>query len=377
MPSSVFRSLFTSLFIFAGKPYILFFRNFEPLRLLRRFILSAVLVFLRLLTSIFAVKGYNEFPIRSIKSESSRAAAVDGRGREPAIARALAQILSIVTDIPVSSRKYEGARSLAEKFIDENVSYESNLLTEVNCDVLSAAFCLTLKQLESALIVRNRQVDPAIGIPGGGSSTTDHYQRFRRVIGAAGFYWDLMLRGRRSGDALRRLELSAEKLAAELLWLAHKMTACGCAQEALCKWASAQHLARVSLSAEPRLQDALVKVSAFLLDQAMKMWEEADEESMKCELRETNMNVMVSWLPLLCRASNGTDTPVLSVSRRAEVERTLEQMINTLEEEEQERVLSLWLHHFTYCSSSDWPNLHSSYSRWFSASRASFLCSLN
>ncbi|KAL4272468.1 hypothetical protein GQ457_01G047770 [Hibiscus cannabinus] len=46
-----------------------------------------------------------------------------------------------------------------------------------------------------------------------------------------------------------------------------------------------------------------------------------------------------------------------------------EETVETLEHEEQEQVLSLWLHHFAYYPSSDWPNLHASYSRWCTDSR--------
>lgn len=66
----------------------------------------------------------------------------------------------------------------------------------------------------------------------------------------------------------------------------------------------------------------------------------------------------------------GTDTPVLSVSERAELERILDDIIDSLEhKQDQEKVLALWLHHFTYCPSSDWPNLHACYTRWYTASR--------
>lgn len=54
---------------------------------------------------------------------------------------------------------------------------------------------------------------------------------------------------------------SSEKLAAELLWLAQKMEACGTSEEAVGLWASASNLAWLSLYAEPRLQGSLVKVS--------------------------------------------------------------------------------------------------------------------
>ncbi|CAH9084682.1 unnamed protein product [Cuscuta epithymum] len=378
MDSTVFRSLLTSLLLYADKPFTCFSDKYKPLRLIRGFVVSAVLIFLRLLPSVFPIKSFiSEFQSR--KAGNSRHAVVGGGGREAAIARALTQLSSIVTDIPVSSRKYEVVRSLAEKFIDENNSYKDDVLRGVNRTVLTSAFRRTLKQLESAVIERSRQVDQEeVGTPDmDGGVAEDHYGGFRRGIRAARFYWNLVCRRRSSKDSLSRSEVSAEKLAAELLWLAQKMTACGCAEEALRNWSSAQHLAWLSVSAEPRLQGALIRVSAFLLEQARETWKKAVEETMRHELRRTNLNVLVSWLPLLCRGSNGTDTPVLSIDKRAEVEKTLEELINTLEEQEQEKVLSLWLHHFTRCSSSDWPNLHHSYTHWFTASRTSLLCSLN
>ena len=110
--------------------------------------------------------------------------------------------------------------------------------------------------------------------------------------------------------------------------------------------------------------------SAFLFKQAKELGLEETEEGQREQERQTMMKMMMSWLPLLCRASNGSDAPVLRVRERAELERILEEMIERLEhEEEQEQVLSLWLHHFTCSPSSDWPNLHASYARWCTASR--------
>ncbi|XP_019171578.1 PREDICTED: uncharacterized protein LOC109167108 [Ipomoea nil] len=378
MAFSVLKTLLTSLFFYADKPLIVFVDKCKHLQFIRCFLVSAFLFFLRLLPSLFP--SFNASPFQSYKFcfNSKRGEALcpvaDGGGGEPGIARALTQVLSIVTDIPVSSRKYEVVRSLAERLIDDNLLDGNKALQEVNRTVLAAAFCRTLKQLESAVIDHGGS-HVVTGTPdGGGSVIDDYYRGLRRVVRAAKFYGDLVRRRLSARDELSRSEVSAEKLAAELLWLVQKMTACGCSEDALRRWSSAQHLARLSLSAEPRLQGALVKVSAFLLDQARQLWKEADEESMKYdELRQTNMNMLVSWLPLLCRASNGTDTPVLSINKRAELERTLELIINTLDEEEQEKVLSLWLQHFTYCPSSDWPNLHDIYTRWCTASRTSLL----
>lgn len=119
---------------------------------------------------------------------------------------------------------------------------------------------------------------------------------------------------------------------------------------------------------------------AFLLKQAGETVEGGESckgkrRIMKEEVRgEVKMKMLMSWLPLLCVASNGTDAPVLSMNERGEVERVLEEMIETIDEEDdKERVLSLWLHHFTYSPSSDWPNLHGAFTRWCMASRRSLL----
>lgn len=257
-----------------------------------------------------------------------------------------------MTNIPVSSRKYETVRSLAERIIEENLLEGSELLRRINCTALSSAFDHTLSQLESAVLHQ-----------GGPSEDTGFGAG--RVMRAVKYCGD-MAWGRFGANGVGE---SGEKLSAEALWLAQKMAACGCVDEAVWKWGSAKRLAWLALSAEPRVQCSLVKVSAFLFKHAK------DLEEKKEQHRRTKLRMLISWLPLLCCASNGTDTPVMTMSEKTELERVLEDIIDTLdeEEEEQEKVLSLWLHHFTYCSSSDWPNLHACYSRWCAASRKRLL----
>lgn len=107
-----------------------------------------------------------------------------------------------------------------------------------------------------------------------------------------------------------------------------------------------------------------------MFKQVKEMGKEEEDEIKKVKQRQINMKMLMSWLPLLCRGCNGTDTPVLNISERAELEKVLEEVIEKLEkEDEQEKVLSLWLYHFTYDSSSDWPNLLASYTRWCTTSR--------
>ncbi|CAN4107970.1 unnamed protein product [Withania somnifera] len=349
----ILRNMLTSAFIFADKPFILLAERYKLLETLRYFLISAFLFFLRLLPSLFP----------SLNPSGENYA-------ESGISRALTQLLSIVNDIPVSSRKYEVVRSLAERLIDENLLEGNEALREVNCAALSAAFTQTLSQLEATMVAEDGVGGGGV-LSGGGRHGGDYIGKLSRGLRTIKYYSDVVWQSGRARSQVSQIGCSAEKLAAELLWLAQKMTACGCVDEAVYMWASASHVAWLSLSAEPRLQGSLVKVSAFLFKQSREIGKDVeDEESTKEHLRRTNMNMLMSWLPLLCRASNGTDTPVLSISERAELERILEQIIGTLEqEEEQEKVLSLWLHHFTYCPTSDWPNLHDCYTRWCTASR--------
>lgn len=112
------------------------------------------------------------------------------------------------------------------------------------------------------------------------------------------------------------------------------------------------------------------ETAAFLFKQAKDMNQDSFDETQTEHQRQTRMKMLITWVPFLCRSSNGTDAPILTLAEKVEVEKVLEEMIEMLEkEDEQEQVLSQWLHHFMYCPSSDWPNLQSSYSRWCTASR--------
>ncbi|KAI6701646.1 hypothetical protein NL676_015970 [Syzygium grande] len=375
------RNLVTSAFVFADNSFLSLAEKYRLLELLRYLLLSSFLFFLRLLPSLFPsagpafLDGYA--PLEPPKSSAAAGGAPAPSGAcDSGIARALSQLLVIVNNVPVSSRKYEAVRSLAERLIDENQREGAEALLEVNRTVLSAAFSRTLNQLEAAMMERERQRGCVAGGDGDGdgSATVSVEYRKNRVLRAIRSVRDVARRGRvwwSSEEPTRtRLGSSAEKLAAELVWLAQKLAACGCAEDAVRRWASASNLAWLAISAEPRLQGSLVKVSAFLFKQAKNMGLDEIDESKKEQQRQTRMNMLMSWLPLLCRASNGTDVPVLSLSERAELERVLEETIEMLgQEEEQEQVLSQWLHHFMYCPSSDWPNLHASFTRWCTASR--------
>lgn len=383
IPPLLIRNLISSIFIFADKSLLNLSQKSKLLQLIRCVLVTSFLFFLRLLPPLNPSdddvpyrKGRNkkssniheyEFQIPSSAAVATANTGDSGGSAGSAIGRALSQLLSLMNDIPVSSRKYQVVRSLAETLIEDNHKEGAEALRQVNRTVLSAAFSRTLGQLEAAAALEQQVRGGGDGSDLVGLVRPAEY-RLSRVLRAVRSIGDVAWLGAARASGSRS---SAEKLAAEVLWLAEKLAACGYGDEAVVRWASASNLAWLSVSVEPSLQASLVKVSALLFKHAKDMgMDAADDDESKEQQKQRKMQMLMSWLPLLCRASNGTDVPVLSIRERAELERVLEDTIEMLEkEEDQEKVLSLWLHHFTYCSSSDWPNLHASYSRWCNASR--------
>ncbi|XVE49538.1 hypothetical protein DITRI_Ditri01bG0090700 [Diplodiscus trichospermus] len=372
--SILLRNLVTSLFIFADKFLFNLAEKYKLLKTIRYLLITSFLFFLRLFPSLLPSnlpsQQAHHYTFKSSQNDSYVAASGVG---DSGLARALSQLLSSVNDIPVSSRKYEIVRSLAESLIEENNRGHIEVLREINRTVLCDAFSRTICRLEAAMAELDQ--DRVCHDGAGPAPVQYRLNRILRVVRSVGDgVWCMVGRGR---EDVNRSGNSAEKLAAELHWLALKLAACGFKEEAVERWASASNLAWLSNFAEPRLQGSLVKVSAFLFKQTKDIGMEAEEtdKGNKKSFRQTEMKMLTSWLPLLCRASNGTDVPVLSTSERAELEKVLEEGIEKLEQEEQEQVLSLWLQHFTYCPSSDWPNLLASYARWCTTSRK--LCFLH
>ncbi|KAL5992442.1 hypothetical protein ACLOJK_013360 [Asimina triloba] len=484
--------------------------------------LYSIFFFLRILLSRFPPpSSYSSAAARLKNPESQPAQICDS-----AIARALSQMLAIMNSIHVGSRKYELVRALAERVMDENVREGS---ADINRVVLSSAFSRTMGRLEEAISARG----VAVRSRGGSRELVKLADgQVSRALGAVRKLW--VMAGPGAGEGSREGDggegaFSAEKLAAELLWLAQKMAESGAAEEAVYRWGSASGLAAMAIGAEPRLQGALVKVSgerticevnranfgrvserltrpfaplecvtefgafyegkdsqketvnlarptlgiprnllvgqphhiwddwphhiwddclcffirekpfcipfpctrlhldfgftasftwinapavstrwairpnttasyqfgtalswvergeldsSFLFKQAKDMEELAakredyssGEPTAAASGRGKKMNMLTSWLPLLCHASNGTDSPVLSSIEKAEMEKVIEEIIEEgLSSSQQEQVLALWLHHFTACSYSDWPNLQACYARWYAASRRTLL----
>lgn len=258
----LFRNLLTSIFVYAHKSLSLF-HNYKILHLLNSLLVSSFLFFLSLLPSLFSsLHSHAYSPLNPTTSDDtfSPFAASAARGGGSGASRALSQLLLLMNDIPVSSRKYEVVRSLAEKLIDGNLLERSPALREVNCAVLAVAFATSLSQLEAAM-AEQEQGRRSGGDGESDSSSYAYNNGARRLLRGVKNYGVAAWRYAKPRSEWSRSGRSAEKLAAELLWLAQKMAASGCAEEAVCKWASAADLAWLALSTEPRLQGSLVKVS--------------------------------------------------------------------------------------------------------------------
>ncbi|XP_043719510.1 uncharacterized protein LOC122667317 [Telopea speciosissima] len=354
MAPLLLREFVTSVFISADKSLVNLSERYKLLQILHALLVYTFFLFLRflpfLIPSVLTPPLLSENSIlksSSVQSKSSTTTIPQtftpnkGVGGS-SIARALSQLLSLMNEIPVNSRKYEVVRSLVDKLIDENLLCKGcEFLKEVNRVALSAAFSRTLIQLEDAMSKQERRGR----VSGDGGSVSGSWSG----PGPFSYRVSRVLRALRSfGEGARYVFAcdgggSAEKWGVELLWLAQKMAVCGCVEEAEWRWGMASSLARLSLTAEPRLQGSLVKVSAFLFKQIKGMRKEIGDENSEAEQhRESKMKMLTTWLPLLCRGSNGVDAPVLSIREREELERELEEIIETLgQEEEKEKVLSL------------------------------------
>lgn len=280
---SLVRNIISSAFMYADSSLLSLAQKHRLLQLCRSIILTSFLLVLRTLPSLFPsldaieadflknpsknadknnyyyVQSPDDGDVETIKTASLSFAGESG------IARALSQLLSIANEIPVSSRKYEVVRSLAEKIIDDNQREGAPPLLKVNRTVLSVAFARTLCQLEAAIEERTLEATMAAAEASRQVVQVDfRFARLMWVVRALGEFARAKVGkfvGATGTGPPKRLGASAEKLMGELYWLAHKMAACGFAEEALWRWASADNLARLGITAEPRLQCCLVRIS--------------------------------------------------------------------------------------------------------------------
>ncbi|CAH2043554.1 unnamed protein product [Thlaspi arvense] len=247
------RNIIIAVVVFADESLLQIPGNSKLLEKLRLFLVSCFVFFLRSLPSAVPFANPNSISTRAFKfTTDKKMLEISDCPSESGIGRAIWQLLSAMNEIPVNSRKYEVVRSLAERLIDENHGENSTALFDLNRRVLNASFRRTLARLEAA-VERNRR------------DTGEPVRRgLNRVVMAAVRAVGDGFPGWGGEEAAEQSSETAEKLAAELLWLAEKMSVYGYGDEAVEKWASASNLARLALWPEPRLQCSMVQISGNL-----------------------------------------------------------------------------------------------------------------
>ncbi|CAN6274383.1 unnamed protein product [Urochloa humidicola] len=216
----------------------------RALTVLRRLLLLATQAFISLffifLSALFPAPPPPPYPPTLPRIEPTGSPASD-----TCAGRALAHVLSVASRLPVSSRKYELVRGLAERLLDDNARDGGARVAAVSRAALAGAFARTLRQLESAAA--------------GGEWPPGVELAVRAVRTGMRWWW-------RPAAAAAADEgfggPAAEKLAAELLWLGQKMAECGAAREAVVQFGDAARLGSRALVADPALQVSLLRLAA-------------------------------------------------------------------------------------------------------------------
>lgn len=299
----------------------------------------------------------------------------DRRCRVPAVSqnpigRALSHVLTLVNDVPSSSSKYAFLQDLTDRVVEEN-KVEGVKYDAINQAALQKGFARTINLLGQSLESR-RQHYSFFGrlvshLPSGGIFPISTFPRplanIQTLIAHILPPFNSWTPGHIRNEAVLLANLSdpdtAVKFARELLWIAEKLQGCSGTEVAAQQWSSESSLAELALCASPRVQMYLVRLSALLCKDLLGNTKFP---------RETCLQLVLTWLPLLCNANHGGDGPIFSSQEKENAERELERLVSALPEMDQEQVLSTWLQAYAM-SQSDWPNLINCFHTWCLASR--------
>ncbi|GMJ12997.1 hypothetical protein like AT3G19920 [Hibiscus trionum] len=280
------------------------------------------------------------------------------------------QVLALLNEIPASSRKFQFTMAMADKIMEDNARNGHWALLLVNRTALASSFARTSALLHRCL---KSQTSPsgdysdswhmrAINAVPFSSCMASYMKVITMCFNTAISWFDTATVRYQRRDYTGDQEIMAEKLAQVLLWLTNKLSCYGDVNEALVQWSFASGLASLSLTASPRVQGSIVEISAFLFGELTRKDMEID--------RQVKFRLLVLWVPLFCHASNGHAYPVLTSFQKAEMERTMDEVISSLPPRDQEVLLTHWLENYAV-SISDWPNLGLAYDRWCRFTRES------
>ncbi|CAA7036465.1 unnamed protein product [Microthlaspi erraticum] len=301
------------------------------------------------------------------------------------LGRALCHVLALMNEIPITSRKYQFALGMAEKIMEDNAQSGNMDLLDVNRAALASSFARTTARLQESL-KRCQTIDEPCSLsslplrvvsalPLGGyvaSYVKGLSTCINTVRSLADMTGNLLSQSRRrestavraGGPPENEVELAVEKLAEELLWMTEKLRRYDAVDEGIKRWSYASGLASLSLTAAPRVQGLMVKISALLIGELAR-----DGTQVPGQVK---FRLLANWLPLFSHARNGLAFPVLTGYERVEVERAIDKAISTLPALDQEILLTNWLQDFSV-SASEWPNLTPTYDRWCQSTRQLFM----
>lgn len=196
--------------------------------------------------------------------------------------------MTLLNDMPASSRKYQFNLALADKILEENAGSHVDELLIVNRTALSSSFARTTGLLYRSLKGNCAGADGsswqarALKALPMGSYVTSYMKGLKTVMSTALSLVDTAAatwQKRRSlvtagaGGVQEELqgEVWAEKLALELLWMTNKLREYGAVDEAIVQWGFASGLASLSLTASPRIQGAILKIAGQCVDHRLSI----------------------------------------------------------------------------------------------------------
>lgn len=154
---------------------------------------------------------------------------------------------------------------MADKIVDENFRDGHVELMQLNRMALASSFARTSNLLYGTIQSCSLAEDNSSWTTRLVSSV---FPFGSRIIKSLGTVFPFL--GGGGGSSMKQValigsvcdgHLVAEKHAQELLWLTNKMRLCGVVDEALVQWSLASGLASVALTANPRVQGFLIKIS--------------------------------------------------------------------------------------------------------------------
>lgn len=187
------------------------------------------------------------------------------------------QILALLNDIPATSSKYQFAMTMADRIMEGNARHDHVELLDVNRTALSSSFARTSSLLYRSLKSTQSQDDTycwpvrTIKALPFGSYVVPYVKGLSFCFNTVMSWVDAggsRLQKKREVSRIAAEgygELMAEKLAQELLWITNKLRFYGAVDHALVQWSCCSGLASLSLTATPRIQGLILKISGITI----------------------------------------------------------------------------------------------------------------